>query len=221
MCDKHEMSLEDFWKPRNCFAPTIPEVYGAVDLLDRAANAILSGDGEAASSLIAEADMPAIGDFVRLIMGPVNANIHRFRMVPGSPMKLKNAGNRMPPARVINEIYCRDGWRCRFCGVRVISSQAIKLIRDMFPLTARWGARDVEKHPAFLALQSSLDHISPHSRGGDNDPYNLVTACYPCQFGRNQWTLEEVGLSDPRLRPPVIDEWDGLVRLVRTSNSGR
>lgn len=74
-----------------------------------------------------------------------------------------------------------------------------------------------ERGPAqrLLVLKASLDHILPHSRGGDNDPSNLVTACYPCQFGRSSWTLEEVGLTDPRLRPPVVDNWDGLMRLAR------
>lgn len=47
------------------------------------------------------------------------------------------------------------------------------------------------------------------------DEPNLVTACNACQFGRGQWTLEEVGFFDPREYPPFLDEWDGLTRLSR------
>jgi len=50
--------------------------------------------------------------------------------------------------------------------------------------------------------------------GGTNDEGNLVTACWPCQFGRGAWSLEEVGLLDPRLRAPIKDGQDGLTRLL-------
>jgi 5-methylcytosine-specific restriction endonuclease McrA len=113
-------------------------------------------------------------------------------------------------------VFQRDGWRCRVCGVRVLYPKAVKKLRDLFPAAARWGRSNVDQHSALLVLKASLDHILPHSRGGDNDPLNLVTACYPCQFGRSSWTLEEVGLTDPRLRPPVVNHWDGLVRLMKS-----
>ena len=42
-----------------------------------------------------------------------------------------------------------------------------------------------------------------------------MTACWPCNFGKEDHTIEELGLYDPRLREPVVDNWDGLERLVR------
>ncbi len=59
-----------------------------------------------------------------------------------------------------------------------------------------------------------LDHVIPYARGGGNGPDNLVTACWPCNFGRGSYSLEEVGLADPRGRPPVLDGWDGLKRVL-------
>jgi hypothetical protein len=71
---------------------------------------------------------------------------------------------------------------------------------------------------ATTELTASVDHVLPHSVGGGNQLENLVTARWPCQFGREAYTLEEFGFSDPRLRPPVVDSWDGLCRVVtRTS----
>jgi hypothetical protein len=75
-------------------------------------------------------------------------------------------------------------------------------------------------HGAFFALTASVDHVLPHSAGGSNEAQNLVTACWPCQFGRGAYTIEELGLSDPRLRSPVVDDWDGLCRVIGCAPAG-
>ncbi len=62
------------------------------------------------------------------------------------------------------------------------------------------------------------DHIIPHSRGGHTTLDNMVITCAPCNFGRMEYTLAEVGLADPRDRPPVISDWDGLEALVAGLN---
>jgi hypothetical protein len=40
-----------------------------------------------------------------------------------------------------------------------------------------------------------------------------------CNFAREHFTLEQLGLADPRSRPPVLDGWDGLTRLCRGAAS--
>jgi 5-methylcytosine-specific restriction endonuclease McrA len=52
-------------------------------------------------------------------------------------------------------IYLRDGMACAYCGA-----------------TVEDGA------------QLSLDHLKPHSKGGDNKPTNLVTCCSKCNSAR-------------------------------------
>jgi hypothetical protein len=42
---------------------------------------------------------------------------------------------------------------------------------------------------------------------------NIVITCGPCNFGRVHYSLEEVGLIDPRTREPVRSKWDGLERF--------
>jgi len=51
--------------------------------------------------------------------------------------------------------------------------------------------------------RTQYDHVPPHARGGNNDPGNVIVTCAPCNFGRMDYTLEEVGLADPRLREQV------------------
>src|SRR3954463_6040540 len=58
-------------------------------------------------------------------------------------------------------IYMRDKFRCQYCG---------------------------EKKPAG---ELTLDHILPRSRGGDNSPVNIVTACVPCNNRKSDRTPAE------------------------------
>jgi len=57
--------------------------------------------------------------------------------------------------------------------------------------------------------------VLPHSCGGTNELDNLVVSCAACNYGKMSYRLEELGLSDPRDRPPVPSNWDGLERLIR------
>lgn len=58
------------------------------------------------------------------------------------------------------------------------------------------------------------DHLVPHARGGNNDLKNIVITCAPCNYGRWNKLVEEVGLRDPRDREPVQSTWDGLERFL-------
>jgi 5-methylcytosine-specific restriction endonuclease McrA len=58
-------------------------------------------------------------------------------------------------------IYVRDHWRCQYCGEK-------KAANDL-----------------------TLDHILPRSRGGDNSPVNVVTACLACNNRKADRTPEE------------------------------
>jgi 5-methylcytosine-specific restriction endonuclease McrA len=58
-------------------------------------------------------------------------------------------------------IYMRDKFRCQYCGNK---SRASEL---------------------------TLDHIQPRSRGGDNSPVNIVTACIACNNRKSNRTPDE------------------------------
>ena len=76
-------------------------------------------------------------------------------------------------------IYMRDKFRCQYCG---------------------------EKTPAG---ELTLDHILPRSRGGDNSPVNIVTACVPCNNRKSDRTPAEA-------RMPLLTSQTALrVKLER------
>ena len=76
-------------------------------------------------------------------------------------------------------IYMRDKFRCQYCG---------------------------EKKPA---SELTLDHILPRSRGGDNSPVNVVTACVECNNRKANRTPAEA-------RMPLLTSQTALrVKLER------
>jgi HNH endonuclease len=113
-------------------------------------------------------------------------------------------------------VYERDGYRCRYCSFRVFPGVVLKAFSNVIWVDAFGvsGPRP-KRHGAAVAFKACADHVLPHFLGGRTNLDNLVTACWGCNFGKNYYTVEEIGIEDPRLRPPLMsDGWDGLMSLV-------
>jgi 5-methylcytosine-specific restriction endonuclease McrA len=121
---------------------------------------------------------------------------------------------RMPGVELQRQLVARDGYHCRFCGIPVVPVQVRKKLAAAYHEALPWGETNASQHAAFQVLWLQYDHIVPHARGGDNSLHNLIIACAGCNYSRMNWTLEEVGLQDPREREPVSSMWDGLTRLL-------
>ena len=120
----------------------------------------------------------------------------------------------MPTATEKALLHQRDGFHCRFCGIPVVRAEVRKRMRAAYPQALSWERRNPDCHAAFQAMWAQYNHIVPFKRGGLNNLENLVVSCAPCNFGRMQYTLDEVGLLDPRGREPVRARWDGLERFT-------
>ena len=209
----HMEHSADFWAPRACFLPPISDLAAAADLLDEAANAVLAGDHDQARAKLRAADIPAVHSFAARIMGAWDTDIHRRRPVD-RPTDVPKVPARKPSGSIEAEVFARDGWRCCYCGVQVVLPKARKFLVDTFPDVVCWSGKDKDRHAAFLALSAVADHVVPHTLGGGSGPDNLVTTCQCCNYGKGDRLLAELGLIDPRTRPPVVDSWDGLGRLL-------
>lgn len=115
------------------------------------------------------------------------------------------------PTAVKRDVAARDGWRCRYCGLRLVSRDLIKglhaALADRFVIDA---SSERKMHPAAYLLRYTQDHVVPQSAAGTNDPDNVIAACGTCQYQKGDCTLEELGLTNPFDRPPIVDDWDGL-----------
>lgn len=192
----------------------IPQLADAARYLDAAVSAHLHGKSSLADELIRLADMPEIRKWTKAIWADSSVHL-RFPITRGQPTLSKElrASARMPTSAEKLRIHQRDGYCCRFCGIPVVRRETRTRIRAIYPSALIWGSKEVEQHAAFQAMWAQYDHLLPHARGGTNDQDNMVLTCAPCNFGRAGYTLEEVGVEDPRRRPPIQSTWDGLERF--------
>lgn len=147
-----------------------------------------------------------------------NAGLYRCRHLAGRRKNLPVLS--LDPLRNTQRhepfVYNRDGYRCRYCACRVVPGVVLKVFsrvigRETFGVS---GPRP-QRHGAAVAFKACADHVLPHFIGGRTDPANLVTACWGCNFGKNFYTVEEIGIENPLLREPyVTNDWDGLMSLI-------
>jgi hypothetical protein len=118
------------------------------------------------------------------------------------------------PDRHAKEILAPDGFRCRYCGLGVVPKNVLAAYGEAVGAeTFRATGTNAERHGAVLAFRANVDHVIPWNLGGKTDPENLVTACWACNYGKAGYTLEQMGLEDPRAYPPELDDWNGLSSL--------
>jgi 5-methylcytosine-specific restriction endonuclease McrA len=112
--------------------------------------------------------------------------IHEAVVGSRSPTRRSpTAGNReqgskwlWPPTR--RRIYERDNWRCVWC-------------------TRAVGRLSANEHRSLTFAQASIDHVVSRSRGGSNEPSNLITCCKRCNEKRGDRSVSEFAafLCDP------------------------
>ena len=198
--------------PRRCLREPVAEIFDAAKYLDDAVSAHLEGRRDVADELIRRANMPAIREWVESIWGKNTGFLPKGASV-GSIAKHLRVKERMPTPAQKAELLRRDGYHCRFCGIPVIRTEIRKRIHAVYPEALPWGRKNIEQHAAFQAMCVQYDHLVRHASSGTNDLENIVITCGPCNFGRVHYSLEEVGLIDPRTRGPVRSNWDGLERF--------
>jgi len=198
------------------FREPIPELFEAARYLDEAVTTHINGQSDLAAELICRADMPVIREWTDSIWGK-NSPFVQYRSVAGGPPDLPKEQRvtvRMPSKSEKDRLIARDGYHCRFCGIPVMRKEIRERFKTLYPQLMIWGSKNIEQHAAFQALWLQYDHILPHARGGNNELNNMVITCAACNYGRMQYTLDEVGMSDPMTREPVKSSWDGLERLL-------
>ena len=113
----------------------------------------------------------------------------------------------------LEDLFERDKWRCRYCGIRVAGNRKhFKKFAEAIRMPELVSGRtDESRHGLYLMLMASYDHVKPHSEGGSNDDSNLVTSCWSCQFGKYKYSLDELRLQNPLdVAPVALWDWHGL-----------
>lgn len=164
--------------------------------------------------------MPEIKEWTESLWGANSPYVNSIE-IPDSPPSLpenERVAVRMPNREEQKLIHKRDGYHCRFCGIPVIRKEIRIKLNTLYPDALPWGRRNPEQHSAFQALWLQYDHLLPHARGGNNEIKNIIITCAPCNYGRSDNLIEEVGILNPFLYPPIESLWDGLERLIIPKN---
>jgi 5-methylcytosine-specific restriction endonuclease McrA len=203
-------------KLKKCFRDPIPEIYEAAEYLKLALEAHIEGDFIRTEALVEKADNPIIRQWTESIWGAKSPFVNFKEIVNPLPRlkKHERVETRMPDGKLKAKMLKRDGFNCVFCGIPLIRAEVRKEINGLYPIALEWGRKNIEQHSAFQAMWLQYDHLVPHSRGGNNDLENLVITCAPCNFGRMEYTIDEVGLIDPMSRERVKSEWTGLEEIL-------
>lgn len=197
---------------RLCLRSAIPELEAVAWLLCLAVAAHNEGDRTTATRFLTRANNQTVREWLGSVWGK-GSPYTQYRHVANAPPVILKADR--PKTRHITSqekrlIHQRDGYYCRFCRIPVIRPEIRARIVKTYPAVVEWGPTNDRQHAAFQALWAQYDHITPHSRGGSSSLDNVVLTCAACNYGRMHYTLEEVGLADPRLPPTRIGPWDGL-----------
>jgi 5-methylcytosine-specific restriction endonuclease McrA len=115
------------------------------------------------------------------------------------------------PAKLQKQVFERDSYHCRYCGGKLISQEFLKtsIKRLNSPLFSR-GETNLNTHGIIHLTWPVADHVIPWNKGGRTSLDNLVSSCAPCNYGKDGYTIEQLGLIDPLTRPAKISDWDGL-----------
>jgi 5-methylcytosine-specific restriction endonuclease McrA len=103
----------------------------------------------------------------------------------------------------------RYGWRCQYCGRRVVIAGVLELVGRLCPEVRWWPNDNMPKpltHPAAERLYPNADHIKARAVGGHaTADDNLICSCTTCnerKGSREGW--QPIVTSEP---------WDGCVPL--------
>ena len=121
-------------------------------------------------------------------------------------LRTKRAG---VPVAVKREVFARDQYTCRLCGMQTVDVEVMKALSKAFPAEfpyhPRWRQDAVS--PVYWTHVTSLEHVVPIARGGAHDASNFATSCYACNDARSDYLLEELGWG---LREVTTVAWIGL-----------
>jgi hypothetical protein len=111
----------------------------------------------------------------------------------------------------------RDGYLCRYCQIPVFYTAEAKKLQALFGAEHfRVSKSNRIAHGTLRAFYNSFDHVVPLSRGGRTSLDNLVTACYPCNFGKDNFTLNQLLMLSPFGSSPTRTGHDGFTTLLRS-----
>ena len=114
-----------------------------------------------------------------------------------------------------SKLFARDNYKCQYCSDYVVPKKVFKKANLLIgsaclPL----GLTNMTRSGFYLIFVATLDHVIPWSLGGRTDESNLVTSCWSCNYGKANFTVEQIGIKNPFNSMTVWDPENKVERLL-------
>ena len=155
--------------------------------------------------------------------------------IPKSQLpKVPPNGSKELSDELLKQVLERDGYRCQYCGCRLIEREVWKSLETLSSshgrhlikkLNQRQGVTDEEVTGLIFATWPFADHVLAFSRGGCTNLDNLVASCFACNYGKDNFTCDELGIANPLSNPKaqIINSdgsaWSGLIEFIEQLDS--
>ena len=125
----------------------------------------------------------------------------------------ENRGRQPLPRNILVRLADRQGWRCYYCGGRMIDPMDLPArgAPDELDLARRYGVTPYTSgwQGKARCARATIEHLTPVSRGGTDEMDNLVAACSYCNKRRGDRSLDEFRLEIGQViaagRHPVVN----------------
>ena len=114
-----------------------------------------------------------------------------------------------------SKLFARDNYKCRYCSDYVVPKKVFKKAQSLIGSTdLPLGRTNLTRSGFYLMFVATLDHVVPWSLGGRTDESNLVTSCWSCNYGKANFTVEQIGIKTPFNSMTVRDPESKVERLL-------
>lgn len=206
-----------------CPLPPPPWFESQLDIFESALGKLVTGDREGSFDLLATIRSDEMRDWF-VEHGQVSGKTRADEIGLPAPISVEEGARDVlrAPTRFEGDVFARDGYRCRYCGIRLVSRKVLKwFIEAVGGAEFRDGPNNAERHGIVHIAKPYADHVIPWNLGGPTKPENLVASCPACNFGKYHYTVEQLGLGNPMSRPPRVDDWDGLRSRIELTRQDR
>ncbi len=123
-------------------------------------------------------------------------------------VELNERDRERSPRKLEGGVFKRDMYLCRYCGSRLIPQNLmLQFIEDLDSDVFRKGRTNLLKHGIIHLTWPVADHVLPWRLGGRTSLENLVSSCPPCNYGKDGYTIEQLGIENPFDRPIAKENW--------------
>ena len=114
-----------------------------------------------------------------------------------------------------SKLFARDDYKCRYCTDPVVPKKVFEKANLLIGSTdLPLGRTNLTRSGFYLVFVATLDHVIPWSLGGRTDESNLLSSCWSCNYGKANFTVEQIGIKNPHDSMVVPEHENKVEQLI-------